>query len=251
MTASLNQRTIAWAIFPLLFGWQLMATAPSKLENQVWPQIAELPMYNRGTEPLDNQLAAGMEQAVVAGIQTPGISIITIDEPPTSPDGQPLALTYDLNHIVSEGICNSDAIVFAKVESSSSHLSRDRSTLFTDYQMEVTDVLKQNATSPISPGESLILTRFGGQLKLTEGELSVEDEGAPNLQTDESYIIFAKFVRGVGVYQSLYLNGTFRLLSRGFSLYRKALSLEELKKMSPSDVLSFIGSSLNTNCKTK
>lgn len=195
------------------FGHQANSRDADVESQEQWRINAKLPEYNRATEPLDEELTRAMKDAVLNGIKTPGLAVDIPDEQSTnSANGAPSV--GELTAFLQTLACKASAIVTAKVRSGSSHLSDDRSTVFTDYIMDASEVLTSDPKSAISPGKSFILTRIGGEIALGPGTLSFEHGTVPILNTNENYLLFLERVPQTGSYKSVMPNGTSPLMAK-------------------------------------
>ena len=110
--------------------------------------------------------------------------------------------------------CRADAVVVGTVVSKSSNLTADGAFLFTDYQVTVEEVVKDNAAAPIAPGGSIVLGREGGAVAMKGRVIHAVNPDAPRLELDGSYLFYLKAIPATGAYRPVanpYLEDTFRI----------------------------------------
>lgn len=97
----------------------------------------------------------------------------------------------------------SDAVVIATVRAKESQLTEDERYVFTDYEVTVKEVLKDNAASHLSASDTLTVTRPGGRVLLGGHLITVEDEGVKPLAVGDEYLLFLKFIPETGTYAAV------------------------------------------------
>ena len=110
--------------------------------------------------------------------------------------------------------CRADAVVAGKVVSKSSNLTADGAFLFTDYQVTVEEVVKDNAAAPIAAGGSIIVGREGGAVAMKGRVIRAISPDAPPLELNGSYLFYLKSIPATGAYRPVanpYLEDTFRI----------------------------------------
>jgi hypothetical protein len=99
--------------------------------------------------------------------------------------------------------CNADAVVVGVVKDKASQLTEDGDFVFTDYQLGVEEVLKDNASAHLMPNISLTLTQPGGRVQLGGYIIEAEDASFRPLVIGGRYTLFLKFIPSTGAYASL------------------------------------------------
>jgi hypothetical protein len=98
--------------------------------------------------------------------------------------------------------CKADAVVVGTVTSKSSQITDDKTFLFTDYELAVEDILKNNAAAPIPTNSTITITRTGGSVNLNGHiGLAVDDSQKP-LLANGRYLLFLKFIPETGAYRA-------------------------------------------------
>jgi hypothetical protein len=106
--------------------------------------------------------------------------------------------------------CGSDAVVIGNVVDSVSALTENETFVFTEHTLNVSEVLKNNTSAPISAGGQIVVTRPGGTLEINGGRVRAETEAILPFRVRAQYLLFLKFVHGTGAYRA-YGPGSFEL----------------------------------------
>ncbi|HYV07307.1 MAG TPA: hypothetical protein VFB82_22115 [Blastocatellia bacterium] len=105
----------------------------------------------------------------------------------------------------------SDAIVRGRAIHKTSQITEDDSFLFTDYDVIVSEVFKNNATAPIDTGKIITVTYVGGKIVVDNVIIKAGGNGVALLPVDaRDVLLFLKFVPLTEGYQ-LANNGAFEL----------------------------------------
>ena len=106
----------------------------------------------------------------------------------------------------------SDAIIRGRAVSKVSQITEDDSFLFTDYELVVSEVFKNNATSPLDKGTSITITCAGGKIIVDEVVVKAGGNGEALLPLDaQDVLLFLKFIPETGSYRLTRYNGGFEL----------------------------------------
>lgn len=99
--------------------------------------------------------------------------------------------------------CKADAVVIAAVKGKASQLTEEGTFTFTDYQVTVEEVLKNNPAASVRAGSDITVTRAGGAVKLNNHTVVATDESEKSLETGGRYLLFLRFIPETGAYRSL------------------------------------------------
>lgn len=134
-------------------------------------------------------------------------------------------------------VCKADLVVTGSLVNKASQLTADGTFLFTDHQLLVDEVLKNNTAAPVAQGQTITVTRDGGVVQLNGRILRARpDFDVPFV--GNRYLLFLRFIPATGSYL-MYGNGAFELNSQSL----KALGAEarqELNKAEQTEPASFI-----------
>lgn len=109
-------------------------------------------------------------------------------------------------------VCNADAIVVGTLGNSSPQLTVDESFLFTEYTMNVEELIKNNHSTPIQWGDFISVVRDGGVGQFNGRTVRAKAEGFEPFVDGKRYILFLRFIPDTGSYLA-YANGSFELNS--------------------------------------
>jgi len=123
----------------------------------------------------------------------------------------PDAPRFDWNHFFRDLSCDSDAVVIGKVKNQSSQLTADEDFVFTDYDLSIKEILKDNPVAPIQPADDLTVTRPGGIVRLNNKSIRALDESLEPLSIGSCYILFLKHIPSTGSYKAFNSKGSFEL----------------------------------------
>lgn len=106
----------------------------------------------------------------------------------------------------------SDAVIRGIVTRKASQLTEDDTFIFTDYEVMVAEVLKDNEITPLNAGAIITVTRPGGKVLIDGVIIKVtEDSFAPLPLNNHDVVLFLKATPETGTYQSARPTGSFEL----------------------------------------
>jgi hypothetical protein len=109
-------------------------------------------------------------------------------------------MTMTLGRSLGILICEADAVVVGVVKSKSSNLSETGTFVFTDYEVAVEQVLKNDEQSPIEGGGGITVTRPGGAISLRGRVVRAISREVERLKVGQRYLLYMKAVPGTGTY---------------------------------------------------
>jgi hypothetical protein len=135
-------------------------------------------------------------------------------------------------------LCNADAVVVGILKSKSSQLTEQGNFIFTDYEVIVDELIKNNLNSPIEVGSTIITTRDGGAIRINDRVLRAKRADFDPPVVGNRYLLFLRFIPKTSSYL-MYGNGSFELQGD------KMLALgpqarQELKQRATQDPLIFL-----------
>jgi len=107
--------------------------------------------------------------------------------------------------------CDSDAIVIGEVKDQSSQLTEDEDFVFTDYDISVERILKDNQLSPIQVTTVLTISRPGGVIELNHKKVRALDESLQPLSIGHRYLIFLRYIPSTSSYTAFLSDGSFQV----------------------------------------
>lgn len=69
-------------------------------------------------------------------------------------------------------VAQSDAVVIGEVSDAKARVTEDKSTVYSEFDVNVVEVLKNDSQAPLSPGRSVIVERPGGRVQYPSGHIS-------------------------------------------------------------------------------
>ncbi len=106
----------------------------------------------------------------------------------------------------------SDAVVRGRVTSKVSQITEDDAFIFTDYDITVTEVLKNNAITPIEMGSTITVTRPGGKVLVNGIIVKATDKSSEALSSNgNDVVLFLQFIPETGAYRATQDTGSFEL----------------------------------------
>ena len=108
-------------------------------------------------------------------------------------------------------VCNADAVVMGTVDSKSSQLTSDGTFIFTDYELRIADVLKNNPSAYISDQSIVTVTRPGGTIRLNGKVVGVQESKYRRLERQKKYLLFLSYIPSTGAYKAINSEGSFEV----------------------------------------
>ena len=140
--------------------------------------------------------------------------------------------------VFQSALCNADAVVVGTIKEKSPHFTEDEKFIFTDYQVIVDEVIKNNAASPFAASSLITTTRDGGALVLNNRIFRATQEGFNPPSVSKRYLLFLRFIPETDSYL-MYGNGTFELAGQEVLALGPA-SQDEISKLGPPDLMTFL-----------
>lgn len=96
--------------------------------------------------------------------------------------------------ILQKVSCKSDVIVSGKIKNKSSQITENQSFVFTDYEVEIKDVIKNYSALDLANTKNLNLTAKGGAVKSGDRVFKVIVERSVPLLVNNDYIFFLNYL---------------------------------------------------------
>jgi hypothetical protein len=123
-----------------------------------------------------------------------------INDPSAASDTSPLHMA----------VTSADAVVVGVLKSKSAQLTEGENFIFTDYEMIVEEVIKNNAMAPIQADNTIMVTRDGGSVKIKGKIFTAKRADFKPTLVGNRYLFFLRFIPETGSYLA-YGNGAFEL----------------------------------------
>lgn len=105
----------------------------------------------------------------------------------------------------------SDAIIQGRVQKKVSQITDDDSFVFTDYDVVVKEIFKNNEVNPINVGGTITITHPGGKVLLGGVIVKAIDENFKPLPSDNDIVMFLTFILETKAYKATQYTGSFEL----------------------------------------
>jgi len=106
----------------------------------------------------------------------------------------------------------SDAIIRGKVTNRVSRITEDEGFIFTEYDILVTEVLKNNVAARLNVGSTIDVTRPGGKVLLDGVIVKARDHYFAALPVNgHEILLFLQFIKETGAYKATRYSGSFEL----------------------------------------
>ena len=108
-----------------------------------------------------------------------------------------------LNTYLNRVSCKADAVLIGTVSSKASQLIEEGTFTFTDYEVSMEEILKNNYAAPIQANTNITVSRSGGAVKLNGHTIRAIDHRNEPLIVGNRYLLFLQLIPGTGAYRSL------------------------------------------------
>lgn len=105
----------------------------------------------------------------------------------------------------------SDAVIRGSVIKKTSQVTEDDGFIFTDYEVVINEIIKNNATAPIDKGTTITITRPGGNVLIEDLVVEAIDRSSELLPHDHDVVLFLQFITETGAYKSTQDTGSFEI----------------------------------------
>jgi hypothetical protein len=147
--------------------------------------------------------------------------------------------------------CSADAVVIAVLKDKSSQLTEEGDFVFTDYELTIEDVIKDNEFAHLVPNISLTLTQPGGKVRLEGYIIEAEDALFRPLVIGERYALFLKFIPSTRAYESLNSLSTYELRDNKIKVQSEEAVRSELNNEKASSFIEKVRSVADAGCVSK
>lgn len=143
--------------------------------------------------------------------------------------------------VVSRG---ADAVVIGVAKKGVSALTADEGFIYSDWEFEVEEILKDNASSPLSVFGGITVTRPGGTLTLHGKEIYARETNFLSFVPGARYLLFLKFLPKTNAYEA-FGDMSFRLEQRKVHVLSKSDPLSQTGKTGPTEFLAEVRAAIS------
>ena len=204
-----DQRKRMFLLFTTLIAAVTIGNITLRGQNQKTPSTDGETRKQKEHSKLYKEYGVGKKLRELAE-KTPGTEVTVIKGMPEktfNPDSPP----FDLQGFLKKLACHADAVVIGVIQDQSSELTEDEDFVFTDYDMSVEQILKDNAMAPIPPTGELTISRPGGVVLVNSKKVQALDESLEPLSMGQHYLLFLEYIPITRSYKAFNSNGSFRL----------------------------------------
>ena len=106
---------------------------------------------------------------------------------------------------------SSDAVLIGIVKDRASFVTEEGTFVFTDYDLAVEQILKNNPVNLLHPSDKVSVTRPGGDLQLNGHSVRALDRSLAPLLVGGRYLLFLDYIPDTGAYKAFNSHGSFRI----------------------------------------
>jgi hypothetical protein len=129
----------------------------------------------------------------------PGMTMIFPNAPP-----------FDRQRFLQEIGCDADAVLIGETKGKTSQLTENEDFVFTDYDVKVNQILKNNVRSPINIENNIVVTRIGGKIRYRGRIFTALDQNFRPFKLNSLYLLYLKYIPETDSYRA-FPNGSFHL----------------------------------------
>jgi hypothetical protein len=122
-------------------------------------------------------------------------------------DAPPVQLSDVLRELTNK----SDAVLIGVVKDRASFVTAEGTFVFTDYDLAVEQILKNNPARLLQPFDKVSVTRPGGEIQLNGHSVRAVDRSLAPLTVGGRYLLFLDYVPSTGAYKAFNSQGSFRI----------------------------------------
>lgn len=108
--------------------------------------------------------------------------------------------------------CQSETIVTGEIKSKNAQLSEDKTSVFTDYEIVVKEILKNNSPSDVQFNKEITVTRSGGSIRIKNRVIEVIDKSYESLKVGGKYLFFLNYLNDSDSFNAATNERTFEIL---------------------------------------
>lgn len=175
-------------------------------------------------------------------------SEMTVLEP--SVPGSPYEVPPTAERFLNRLACNADLIIVGSVIGKAAHLTENESFVYTEYNLTVNEIIKNNESAPVEIKQEIEAVRPGGVIKLENRVIKVVDKSFAPLKINNKYLLFLKFVPDTGGYKAFNTAGDFQIVGKGFNKITSKALPDEMQGGMDAESLKQISSAILLGCNT-
>jgi len=146
-----------------------------------------------------------------------------------------------------ELVCHADAAVVGVISSAQSNLTDDRSLVFTDYEVEVSEVIVDKPGG-LSNGQVIVVSRPGGRVSVPGRQLVAKLDAFKQLEEGSTYLLFLNSTPA-GEYQTRLSGGGFLVTGDRLVLQSRQFLPASVASLSLREAIAAILAAAQSACR--
>jgi hypothetical protein len=134
---------------------------------------------------------------------------VVVPPPFIAPDSEKMASAIE--ELLRQETCDADTVIIGSVSGKTSQFTEDGSFVFTDYDIQIEEVVKNSSSAPLQLSSSIIVTRPGGAVSFNGNVIRVIDKSFQPLEVGGKYLLFLQQIPSSGAYQAINSESSFQL----------------------------------------
>ena len=105
-------------------------------------------------------------------------------------------------------MCDADAVIVGKVKKAKAKLTENKKAIYTEYEIELQEILGDDKDFPFQNKTRIKVGRFGGYLKINGRKILEKYKAFAPLKVNENYLLFLNSLPEKGAYVATYSEGS-------------------------------------------
>jgi hypothetical protein len=162
------------------------------IQNQNTPQKIDKKAEKEAARKILRGLGGGRKTIPAEVLETGGDVVKRLDVglPVLTPNGGP----FNLQTYLAGRACAADAIFIGSVKDKTSHLTDDETFVFSDYQIYVDTIIKNDQEVPLNTSTTVDVSRIGGELQIHGHLVKAISQAVRPLEVGSRYLLFVTFL---------------------------------------------------------
>lgn len=144
--------------------------------------------------------------------------------------------TEPLDKSFEKAFCNADAVVVGLLKSEAGQFNENNTFVFTEYDLDVEQIIKENSKKSVQIGTNIIVARDGGRVTIDGRSFRAVLADFQQFEVGDRLLLFLRYVPSTDSYLA-YADGSFKLQQNSVLPYG-GLARKEIN----SDPLTFLNS---------
>lgn len=120
--------------------------------------------------------------------------------------GPPLIVELDPLSTLENLTCENDLVVLGTIGNGTSQPTVDQGYIYTDWNLTLQEILKNNPKSPVQAGQTIVVTRPGGTLEIGGRHVYARTD-SPEFSPGAEVLLYLRYLPSTGTYSLSVPNG--------------------------------------------